>query len=139
MQNGVLVKEKEYVPVRKKAKKKTWLVEGIVVKLIGDKKNKYYKCKGIVVRTDPPRIFIVDDGDYGGREVTVDDNDLETVVKTGKEVIALKGDYKGKVGIVTEKKGDMAKVEFPTGGTKVNDVIIELDYIAQYRPKNESF
>ena len=79
-----------------------------------------------MVSTDPPRVSIVDDPDYSGRTVAVDDQDVETVVKVRRDCMALKGDFKGEIGTVVEKKGDLATVDFR--GQK--GVKIELDYVA---------
>ena len=93
---------------------------------MGDKKSKYYKCKGAVTSTDPPRVKIFDDPDYSGSTVSVDDRDVETVVKVGRDCLALKGEFKGEVGRVVEKKGDLATVDFQRG----KGIRIELDYVA---------
>lgn len=110
---------------KKKKVKKTWLIEGIIVKCVGDKKSKYYKCKGVVTSLNPSRIKIIDDKDYEGREIEVSDRDLETVVKTGKPCMILKGEEKGKKGKVVGKEGEWVRVEVDKRESRV-----ELDYVA---------
>ncbi|GMH83269.1 hypothetical protein TrVE_jg6511 [Triparma verrucosa] len=125
-----------YEKKEKKTKKgkKTWLLENIVVKLIGDKKSKYYKCKGVVTSLDPPRLLLLSPSSFSGVSLEVNDRDLETCVKIDKPCLGLKGEYKNIRGIVKAKKGDDAIVEFEGGGRR-GEVRIELDYVAQLYEK----
>lgn len=82
---------------------KTWLREGLMVKVIA--KGKYYKAKGIVQSITPGDfvgvIKLKTPEEVNGHIVRIDESLLETVIPAiGKEVLILWGDHKGMRAIV---------------------------------------
>ena len=104
---------------------KTWLVEGIWVKITsrGLRGTEFYHAKGVVVGTKGRvgEVSVGSDGDV----VAVDERELETVIpKEGGSVIIVGGMYRGKRGVLRR-----IKTEKYVGEVEVEGVgVVTLDY-----------
>ena len=110
-----------------------WLLPNIVVKVLSDslKEHGYYKKKGIVIKVVDKfmgEIEMLDSGDV----LRIDQDELETVVPLpGKRVTIVKGEHRGKKGVLES----LDKANF--GGSiqlegEEGHIFLEYEYFSKY-------